>query len=146
MRSGREAVAVALFNLLGGAYAFATKTRTPTLPENVPAGDQPYFGLELLDEEDTQNEGVGITTYTLNFRAYFYARADADPDVAGETFLNRLLDAIDTALQNPLQPGERVTLGNLVYHAWIEGMLARSNGLIDKQMWLVVPIKAITGI
>jgi hypothetical protein len=152
----REVVAQALYELLdktawvdpysSDPAEFAFTTRRPTLPENVTANDQPYFGLELVDEEDDQNEGIALTKYTLNFRAYVYARADANRDIAGESLLNTIMDALDQQLQNQDQPGERQTLGGLIYHVWIEGIVLRSNGLVDEQMFLIVPIKAMTGI
>lgn len=157
MKSSREAVAAALFALLedvtwtdpytdAPGQEFEYTTRRPTLPENVDAARQPYLGLEMLDEDDTQATAMGLTEYRIEFRCYVYARADADPDVAGESLLNVIMDAIDAALQNQNQPGERQTLGGLVTNCWIEGRVTRSNGLLDQQMYLIVPIVTASGI
>ena len=154
MRGSRQAIADALFALLSAVtwtygsktYVFVTKTQKPTLPENVTPTQQPYLGVEFYDEDQDQQEAIAATHYVLHFKVYIYARADADPDIPGEKFLTAILTAVDNAMQNQLQPGERQTLSNTVYRAWIEGNLMRSNGLVDQQMFLVVPVNCETGI
>jgi hypothetical protein len=146
----RETVSNALFNLLaatqiGGLPAFKSKSRKGKIWSNTNPSDQPAMFLIHTGEQAVQNQSYGLTKYLLHFEIVIYARADANPTQIPDTLINALLDAIDAQMQSK-PPGERQTLGNVVYHAWIEGEILIDTGIIDQQIAIMVPVRVMTGI
>jgi hypothetical protein len=142
----REAVATALFNLLAATQissqpAFKTTSRRAKVWSNTNNADQPAMYLIHTGEQVLQNQIFGVPKYLLHFEVVIYARADANPAIAPDTQINSLLDAIDAQMQTTTPPGERQTLGGLVYHAWIEGEILIDTGILDQQVAIMVPVK-----
>ena len=148
MNVAREAVAEALYNLLAATQvnnqaAFKSSSRKAKVWSNTNNSDQPAMFLIHTGEQVLQNQVFGLPKYLLHFEILIYARADANPSVTPDTLINGLLDAIDAQLQSK-PPAERQTLGNLVYHAWIEGEILIDTGIIDQQIAVLVPVKVRT--
>lgn len=148
MNVDREAVANALFNLVAGTQisnqaVFKTKSRKVRLWSNVVPADQPAMFLAHTGEQVLQNEVFGVAKYLLHFEIVIYARGDANPAVTPDTLVNSLLGALDTQMQS-VPPGQRQTLGGLVYHAWIEGDVLIDGGVLDNQVAIMVPVRVRT--
>jgi hypothetical protein len=149
----RETVAAALLTLLQGATIagitgltqFVTISRATTPWSNITPGDQPAIYVIHSGEQLMQNQAYGLTKYCLHYELVIYARADASPAAVPDTLINALLDSIDAVMQST-PPGERQTLGGVVYHAWIEGEILIDSGILDEQIAILVPIKVLTGI
>ena len=150
MNVAREVVATALFNLLkatqvNSAAAFVTTGQNPKIWSNTTPGDQPAMYLIDVGETVVQNQAYGLSKYVLHFEILVYVRADASPLAIPATQLRTLRDAIDAQMQS-VPPGERQTLGGVVYHAWIEGDVLVDTGILDKQCVIMIPVKVLTGI
>jgi hypothetical protein len=146
----REAVADALFSLLqatkvGGNSPFVTTGQNPKIWSKVPPGAQPAMYLVDVGETVVQNQAYGLSKYLLHFEILLYVRADASPQAIPAVFLRTLRDAIDAQMQST-PPGERQTLGGVVYHAWIEGEVLVDGGILDQQCVVMIPVKVLTGI
>jgi hypothetical protein len=141
----REAVSIALYNLLAATKidnlpAFKSTSRKGKVWSNASSADQPSMFVIHTGEQVLQNQIFGLPKYLLHFEIVIYARADANPSVAPDTLINGLLDAIDAQMQSQT-PGERQTLGGVVYHAWIEGEILIDTGIVDQQIAVMVPVK-----
>lgn len=154
MNAPRETIAAALLTLLGATQftipggsptKFQTVGRNPQIWTGISAGDQPALFLIHTGEQLVQNQVYGLSKYTLHFEALIYARADASPAAVADTMINVMLDAIDVQMQS-MPPGERQTLGGVVYHAWIEGEILIDSGILDQQVAILIPIKVLSGI
>lgn len=154
MKVSRETVSAALLTLLGATQftipggspqTFQTVGRNAAIWSNVPAGDQPALQLIHSGEQVVQNTAYGLAKYALHFEVLIYARADASPNAVADTMINAMLDAIDAQMQST-PPGERQTLGGIVYHAWIEGEILIDTGILDQQVAILIPIKVLSGI
>lgn len=151
MNSDREAVSVALFNLINGAVTaampgyFQTVDRTPRDVGDIPPANQPSLSVFKISEVAAQNQAYGATRYRLHYSVLCYARASSERTAIWETICNTILTAIDNAMVGPLK-GQPNTLGGLVGNAWIEGQTLIDNGIIDQQMALLIPVIVETGI
>jgi hypothetical protein len=151
----RETVANALLTLLAatqftppGAAApttFQTVGRNVHTWGNISQADMPALYLIHPGEQVVQNQAYGLPKYALHFEVLIYARADAAPSGVPDSLINAMLDAIDTQMQST-PPGEKQTLGGVVYHAWIEGEILIDSGILDQQIAILIPIKVLTGI
>lgn len=151
MRTSREAVSAALFTLLqgtkiNGSPAFNSTSRRPQIWSNTPIANQPAMFLAHTGEQAVQSQSYGLTKYLLHFEILIYARADASPNAVPDTLINSILDAIDAQMQST-PPGDRQTLGNVVYHAWIEGEILIDGAILDQQQVVImIPVRVLTGI
>lgn len=150
MKVPRETVAAALFSLLqttqiGGNPAFLTTGRRGRIWSNVTPDDQPAMFLIHSGESAVQSQAPGLTKWLLHFEMLVYLRVDPSPTATPDTTINAILDAIDAQLQS-MPPGERQTLGGVIYNAWIEGQILIDTGILDQQVAILVPIKCLTGI
>jgi hypothetical protein len=151
VRVPRETVSVALFNLLkatqiGGLPAFQSTSRKAKVWSNTNQADQPAMFLIHSGEEAVQSQAYGLTKWMLHFEILIYARVDSNPNgIPPDTTINAILDAIDAQMQST-PPGERQTLGNVVYHSWIEGQILIDTGILDQQIAILVPVRVLTGI
>jgi hypothetical protein len=151
MRTSRESVAAALFTLLqatqiAGQPAFKSSSRRPKIWSNATPAEQPAMYLAHTGEQLVQNQSYGLTKYLLHFEILIYARADATPSTVPDTLINSILDAIDAQMQST-PPGDRQTLGNVVYHAWIEGEILIDGAILDQQQVVImIPVRVLVGI
>jgi hypothetical protein len=150
MNVSREAVAAALFTQLagtkiGGVSPFNTTGRRARIWSDLSPGDQPAMFLIHTGEQAVQNQAPGLTKWMLHFEVLIYARVDPSPSSTPDTFINAILDALDAQMQTT-PPGERQTLGGVIYNAWIEGQIFIDTGILDQQIAILVPIRVMTGI
>lgn len=82
---------------------------------------------------------------TLEPEIWIYSNAGSDPDLAPDSALNSILDAIDAALQPTGRDKVlgRLTLGGLVEHCWIEGEVEIFAGYLGPQALAIVPVRAM---
>lgn len=143
----REAAMAALFSVLGGAYAFAAKSRRLRDPEDVPGEKRPAFFL-VEHEDDYHASAVNLPVITeMTVYAMIYTDTPLDNDIPA-TQVNEILDAFDTALAGKgwIDDG-RQTLGGLVYACMIEGTVIRSSGDTTGKAVTALPIKlTLTGV
>lgn len=91
--------------------------------------------------ETVTKVGRGLPqSYTMSAEIYIYVRNESNSTPAPQ--VNALLDAVDAALK-PTTPDGRVTLGGLVHDAWIEGQIARDEGVLGAIGVAVVPLKVL---
>jgi hypothetical protein len=133
MKSGREAISLALFNLFATNTQLAslckTITRTPKIWTTVDEMQKPFLclfkgGPATEHFEQPQDRRIALTKYILHFNLWLYVTADPSGQVNAETTVNNIADAIDAAMQTGAQAtsfGERQTLAGLVNTAWIDG-------------------------
>lgn len=138
----REAIYAALFALVSGAYAFATKTRRIKEYADVDQARQPALLQVELGEK--WNVRVGAPPIvTLAARLFVYCESN-DPTEPVSTQMNQLLDQVMAALAPPLAPHGpfRQTLGGLVQHAAIAGEITIAEGL-SGQSEAVIPLEIL---
>lgn len=142
MTQPREAIYAALFALLAGAASFATSSRRFRLWADVAAADQPALFLRVTSEE-ASTEFPGLPKrWKLSCEVYVYWRSDGADDAIADQAGNALRDALQAAL-DPV-PGERQTLGGLVYDCRIDGKTVIDDGALDQQALAVIPITILT--
>jgi len=154
MKGTREAISVALFNLLTSNTALAalckTITRTPKIWTAVNEADRPYLqlfkgGPETEGYIQPQQGHIGLTKYRINYNLWLYLSVDPSGQINGETTVNNIADAIDAAMQSNAF-GERQTLGGLVNNAWIEGGSEWGREFEDNNLTIFWRIAVETGI
>jgi hypothetical protein len=153
MNNPREAISVALFNLLKGITfgspptPFQLAARAGRMWDAIPSGSQPAMFLFQVGETATQRTNIALYKWEMEFWCLIYLQADAaardTTDVTEETQMNAIMDALEKALQ-PI-PGEKQTLGGLVNNVWIEGQVIFDTGIIDQQCAIIIPLKVQTG-
>jgi hypothetical protein len=111
----REQIMAALVTLVEGSAGFVSVERR--LKHWAEVAAKPALCVDEPTEERESLGGEFPTVTTLVVKLWVYV--DTDPLQAPTTPLNALLDAIDRALAPP--PGQRQTLGGLVYSARIGG-------------------------
>jgi hypothetical protein len=150
-----EAIEVALFNLLQAAVKglpFKTVARHGRIWGNIDPQIQPALFLIPLGGPTDQPGPYGLPRYTLHYLVLIYARADGanvptnQPNTpAPQTILNNAWAAVQKALLGS-QIGQPQTLGGLVTNCWIEGEVTMQAGILDAQMALEIPVRALTAI
>jgi hypothetical protein len=140
----REAVYLALFNLMVPAYAWKnTPTRRVKLWTDVPPEARPaMYQFEGHDETWNYSNSANPTVY-LEASIFIYTSCP-DPEI-GATILNNVLNAVTARL---LPTGRdittgRQTLGGLVQWARIQGSVTRVPGDIDGDGMAIVPIRIL---
>jgi hypothetical protein len=134
----REAVWSSVFTLLSGVAGFAETGR-----KVVHWGDVSNFPALFMSQgtETVTKSGRGLPcTYTMSAEIYLYARNDSNDTPAIQ--INALLDAV-TAIFKANELTGKQTLGGLVEDAWIEGSIARDEGVLGDIGVAVVPIKVL---
>lgn len=139
-----------LVSSLGGSPpTFVTIGRRHIL--NPPPPMQPaLFSIAVEDDEVPRPQGTGgkLTLTALLFIYCFVPALNENPGqetVLAETQLNALLYAVRKAMLPVFgqDQNNRVTLGGLVQHAWIEGKVVRAYGENTQQGGAIVPVKIL---
>jgi hypothetical protein len=139
----REAVYVALFDLVKNLPGFVITSRRARLVKDVASEEQPALFMEEGPGETVQNQGQGMPPKRLLYVDIgFYARLAEDKNVAPGSILNPLIDAIETAL-SPAAGAEDQTLGGLVEYCRINGKILKNEGLLDGQASVVIPVEIL---
>jgi hypothetical protein len=154
MKGTREAISVALFNLLANDTNLPslckTITRRPRIWTNVSDAEKPFLllfkgGPATEHFEQPQDRRVALTRYVISYNLWLYVVADPTGQTNAETVVNNISDAIDAAMQSNAF-GEKQTLGGLVTNAWIEGGSEWGREFEDSNLAIFWRIAVETGI
>ena len=138
----REAIYAALFAKLSAIPGFNTSSRKLKHWSDVPQSDQP--ALFVVQKHETGKNTRGIPTkWSLSATVYVYANSN-NSDVAPSQISNPLVDAIEAALAPDFTGFQ--TLGGLVSHAWIEGTIETSEGVLGDQEVVIIPVDMLAPI
>jgi len=138
----REAVHVALFNLLQGATGFKTTGRRMIHWSEVAPEDQPALFLSAgNDEPQSLRRAGGPAMHKLSFTVVMYANATLASGEAPATAMNPLIDAI-TSLFSTVN-GAKQTLGGLVQWAVVSGPIETDEGVLGDQSFAIVPLEVV---
>jgi hypothetical protein len=158
VRGTREAISVALFNLLSGNQQLTslckTITRTPRIWTSVNDAEKPFLllfkGGPATEHFDQPQAGrIALTKYIIHYNLWLYLTADPSGQNNAETVVNNISDALDAAMQVNASPpafGERQTLGGLVNNAWIDGGSEWGREFEDQNLVVFWRISVETGI
>lgn len=124
---------------------WVSSSRRVQLFNDVPMDQQPYVCQAEHGEQIQQTSNL---PYKRIFEASWiiYQASANDENVAGAILNNKILDAIQAALAPKVaDPGypNRNTLGGLVYHCFLDGIILKVPGDIDNQAMMVVPVKLL---
>lgn len=144
----REDVFTALFNLVpmiswGAAETFIYTSRRVSLWDDLPG--QPALCQAEHDEVFAQATRLPFKrTFHAAWVIYHQAGKDKDPLNPPAITNNLILDAVEAAFSpdpsDPGWPAERLTLGGLVHHCFIDGKVFKDPGDLGDQALLIVPI------
>lgn len=142
----REQIYAALFTLAstvtwGASKTFVFTSRRVRLWDDLPAVPALCQG----EHAETVSQATRMPPRrTLTAEWYVYQRIGKDPAAIPATENNNILDAIEAVFvptfADPGFPDQRLTLGGLVHHCWIDGNILKVPGDIDGDGLLVVPI------
>jgi hypothetical protein len=135
----REAIYVALFNLIASNPSFVTTSRILKHWDDVPAGQQPALFMAQGQQDATTERGKP-TIWKLDAKLYVYVRTDGAQ--VPSTVLNPLLDAIEAALQGNAAENTQ-TLGGLVDYCRIEGTIETDEGTLGNQAVAIIPVSIL---
>jgi hypothetical protein len=129
-------------NHTGASFStgFQTTGRRVLLWSKVAA--QPALFLRHTATEDVYSNIITSAT-TIHAEVWIYSKAGKDADVAPDTALNYLVDAVRSALQpdNPIL--RQCTLGGLVNSCRVEGRSEYDPGDLDGQAKAIIPIQIL---
>lgn len=134
----RELIWSRLFALLSNLAGFADTGR-----KVIHWGDCANFPALYMEQgaETVTKSGRGLPcTYTMSAEIYLYARNESNGTPAVQ--INGLLDTVTAVFAPDLIDGMQ-TLGGLVTDAWIEGAIARDEGVLGDIGVAIVPIKIL---
>lgn len=140
----REPIYAALFALGQGlswgqpAQGFAYTARRVRLAPDLPASP----ALCQAEHDETVVQTPGLDPRRTLGAAWMIHHRIADPDAAGASVNNAILDAIEAALA-PDDASGCCTLGGLVAHCWLEGEVFKDPGDLDGQALLIAPIRVL---
>lgn len=143
-----EQIDAALFALVSTSATYVTKSRRLLNYSEVDAASQPAMFLASGDL-DPKLGGEGRVPgmpyrWKLHRKIWIYANAGNDDTIIPSSLINPLINAVLTVLK-PTTPGDRQTLGNLVYHCYLAGRIQTDEGLLGPQAVAVLPIEILTG-
>jgi hypothetical protein len=135
----REAICAALFTKVSAAASFSYASRRFKHWQDVPLADQPALFLSQTQEVVTQSPGYPPVS-TLFYDVHLYART-ASPDAVPGQILNPLIDAVVATLMAPDNVmTNKLTLGGLAQHCWIEGFIKIDEGVLGDQGVCIIPV------
>lgn len=132
---------------LNGQPAFVTTSRRFRHWDEVSDAETPCCFITKGFEFGNQDRSRGETKWRSKALFWIYCLHSPDADSIPGALLNDLLDAVD-AVMMPAPYEDRVTLGNLVDHAYIDGESIVSEGSLpsDRMSLALVPITIETGV
>ena len=137
----RNAIFSALFTKLSACASFATTSQRLRHWSEISPAQQPALFVPRGTETIHQVTGQPAIT-TLEAHVWIYATT-TDPNVAPQTQINDLLDAITAAIA-PVGALTTQTLGGLVQHCWIDGPIETDEGSLGDQAVAKLTIKMLT--
>lgn len=143
----REAIMAALFALLDGGFAWKTSGRV-LRPWSAVTSFPALFVQNAKDEyltgsSLTQHRPTGLPPQVyIDAEIWLYAIADPAAGTIPETELNNLIGVIEGTLQPPPAPSAQ-TLGGLVRHCWIDGVIEKDAGHLDGKGKAIIPVRML---
>jgi hypothetical protein len=134
---------VALFHLLQTSAPFRTASRRWKSWTETP--DQPAIYQVENGEEWKRTRGLPPIV-TLEVDIFLYSNVGADPNVLVSPAINALIKAVATALtpSATADVGANIlTLGGLVFEAWISGRVEIREGMLAGQAIAMIPVKIL---
>lgn len=144
MTTPREQVYAALFTQLTGALLapagpFKTMSRRWQDPSQIVPADRPAL-YQVQKEEVAKTSVIGIPIlWKVGLDLVVYTAGGSEPGIVQSTELNRLLDLLETALQNAI-PGMALSLARQVTCCRIEGKIEIVENVQGTMAMAVVPI------
>lgn len=152
MNSTREAQFNALLALvaatqLNGVAAFVLSSRKFQTWDEVADANLPAVFLTKGFEHASQERSRGETKWRVKALLWIYCAHSPDSDAIPGELLNNLLDGVEAQLK-PAPYDGRQTLGGLVDHAYIDGEVIVSEGVLptDRVSIAIVPVVLETGV
>lgn len=145
MTATREQAAQALLAQLQTIAVFKLVQRRLLDPALITPALSPALVLVESGEDYQNATPQNPPRRTLKFAAAIFNNVGGDdPSAVPATVVNAALDALDAlmnSLSNPLT--KRVTLGDLVYHARIDGEIVKAPGETTGLAMAVVPFEVV---
>lgn len=126
---------------VGEPTGFEKSLRAIVAPDSVPVADQPAFIFVQGPIDVSQKNFYGPSRWQLTAVVFIYFRADgvspSEQGIVPAQLGNNIIWAISKLLK-ATPASERQTLGGLVHHCWIEGII--HTNFIEQQMLLEIPL------
>jgi len=123
---------------INGSSTWVTASRRLRLWGDVPSDQQPAAFLVEHREVDEWTHLGTVRRKLDGLALWAYARTD-DPMAIGGTYINMMLESLETAFAPDAMNGQ-CTLGGLVYWIRQEGRIFKDPGDIDNQAMLICPL------
>jgi hypothetical protein len=129
----------------GGSPLFKTATRKGADWEKVAAEDSPALLFVQRDELAERKKGLP-TKWTLKpeLLVFVHTGAQTDPSVIPSQIINPLLDAIEASLTVDDPFNNACTLGGLVSHCAINGVIEIVEGSLGDEAVVRIPLDILT--
>lgn len=108
--------------------------------DEVDPTNQPCIILHRGPQQAEQKHAFGVTRWAWKASLLIYYRVDGykTSNTYPDQVTDPLLDSIEQCFQ--VEPPNRLTLGGLVHHCWIDGTIYHDPGLADNQAVILVPL------
>jgi len=151
MTASREPIFQALFAkgqgvawtdpVTGAPATWQVARRRISTPDQIGADEQP--ALLQAETDETIAQATRMPARRILTAAWVIYLKPYDAPASTGPLLNTVMDAVETAFAPDDVSGEACTLGGLVVHAWIDGVVFKDPGDLDQQAMLIVPIKLL---
>lgn len=137
----REPIYTALYELFRPIKNFRTVSRRMKLWTELQPGQMPALFMVQGNAEAQQKGGLP-TLWVLDVSLILYTY-QADENASPMPAMNDLLDGVEAALAPDDPISNRLTLGGLVSHVWIEGTVEVYEGAIASHTVAIVPLRIL---
>jgi len=137
----REAIYSKLFSVISGTSGVVTVGRKLKHWSEVSQAEQPAV-FQAQKSEDIINQTGMPAKVKMLVNIYVYTHSQ-DPYASPATAMNTLLDAITAAL---MPDGVSQTLGGLVAHCRIAGVIQTDEGVLGDQAVSVIPVEILANV
>lgn len=142
--SDRNAILNAILALFKNTGTFTTASRKFKMWSDVTPQERPALYLLNMAEDRVQDGEHIQALITMEVSVFIYTFSDkSDPEVIPSVQMSTLLDAVDKALTPSPLMGNKLTLGGLVSHCWIEGKTLIVPGDLEGDGLAVIPLKIL---
>jgi hypothetical protein len=124
-----------------GQTVWKTITQSLVLWDEIPAVSQPAMLLHRGPQISEQKHVFGVTKQEWHASIWIYFRTDSlkTASTYPDQITDQMLDSFELAFQtDPIN--NRLTLGGVCYHCFIDGTIFFDSGINDQQAVIVVPI------
>jgi hypothetical protein len=141
----REPIYSALYDLI---YSLKTSLAVKTVGRrlrhwaDVSPVEQPAVFVVQKRERPEQIRLVP-TKWMLEVELYVYVNSGDDPQSSPAEILNPILDQIEALFPPSDEEGQIQTLGGLVSHCWISGIIDTAEGVLGQQEVAIVPLEIL---